>query len=146
MKRLISLIAGMLMVIGCGIQEGHSGLSAQRSIQEESLRSDSDIQMISMQVWVDMMPSIGLGTGPTMRLQVRFLAPSFGCTTGDHFNAKLVQDQGKQILIIKRTLRDSCAEAMFRTEINHTVNGVYIPGKPVFMNGNEIPVFESVIN
>ena len=147
---LLAVAMGIAMLSGCGNETASSDLSSRSATLEErgdAFVSDKDIQIVSMQAWINSMPAVGIGTGGprNVHLQVRFLAPSFGCTTGDNFAIKIVQHEGKQILVIKRAKMDSCHEAMFKTEINHTVEGGYIPGKPVMMNGEEIPVFESII-
>lgn len=147
---LIAVAMGIAMLSGCGNGAAPSDLSSRTGVldeRDEAFVSDKDIQIVSMQAWINSMPGVGIGSGGVrnISLQVRFLASSFGCTTGDNFKTNLVQDQGKQILVIKRSQEDPCHESMFRTEINHTVEGLYVPGKPVMMNGEEIPVFESII-
>ena len=150
MRRLMSVFAAVLMFGGCGEGSMDSKLSISPNENTPSDRtdlflSDNDIQVVSMQAWMDYMPSVGMGSAPVSRLQVRFNADSQGCTTGDNFRIRLVQEGGSQILVIKRTKVDPCREVLFRTEINHAVEGAYLPGRPVTLNGEEIPVFESVI-
>ncbi len=151
MRALFPLLINLALVTGCGSErQQNSTLNAVRPasspVIEESLLSDKEIGVISLQAWIDLMPGVGTIGTPKTRLQVRFLANSHGCTNGGQFEAKLIEHGDMQTLVIKRSVQDTCGESMFRTEIHHAVEGPFKAGKPVFMNGQEIPVFESIIN
>lgn len=151
MKALFPLLLNAALISGCGsVRDENSKLYAVRPsstpVVEETLLSDGGVSVVSLQAWVDLMPGVGWTGTPKTRLQVRFLANSQGCTNGDQFEAKIIQAGDIQTLVIKRKVKDTCGEPMFRTELNHTVEGVFQAGKPVFMNGQEVAVFESIIN
>lgn len=148
MKAIFPLLVWTALCSACGTEKLGSTLEDQRPVPgfPESMMSDQDISVISLQAWIDLMPGLGVSSTPKTRLQVRFYAPSFGCTTGDNFESRIIDGPDVQTIVIKKVRIDSCKESMFRTEINHTVDGHFVAGKPVYMNGAEIPVFESIIN
>lgn len=159
MKTILCTLSGILMTItACG---DNQPFNSKESISQTAARplaltsapsdvlgltTDEDVKIESMQAWLDLMP--GIGNSPThhTHMQVRFTANSMGCTRDNDFKGNINLDNGRQILVIKRITQDNCLASLSRREINISVSGTYDVGKPVFVNGQEIPVFESIVN
>jgi hypothetical protein len=156
--RIHGLAIGLMMAVGgCGygpdipqaagtkVTFVENSKALITAVDDSDLKTDSDVVVVGVYGWIDLMPGVGFAGGPHTRLQVKMKVPSRGCTTAGDFRATLTPLIDKQVLTITRTRTDVCTENSSPVDINLNVYGTYRPATPLVMNGVDLPVMERII-
>jgi len=156
--RIHGLAIGLMMAVGgCGYEPDMPQAAGTRAtfvenskapstpLDHSDLKTGSDVVVVGVYGWIDLMPGVGFAGGPHTRLQVKIKVPSLGCTTAGDFRATLTPLIEKQVLTITSTRTDVCTENSSLVDINLNVYDTYRPATPLVMNGVELPVMERII-